>query len=562
MRLPTIDHHPPKPWLRRAVIAALHGALMTLFLPAFSAQAVQPLPRIKARSGSPQAEFYNTQTGQKFRPVGTNYVILRKNYHVNLNVGLYDPDATEAALSQMESWGNNVVRLWIDYGWPDNQADGYYGASGPIETDTPDLYQPYLDNLIDFLRRCTAHHIYAILDCDGFPSNHYYYNLISAEPNIDGYDSVAFLNSTFPPAKSLYLQELVGAVGSVDGGALLSTVFSWEIRNEIYMFDTDKPWSMTSGTVTTADGQTYDMADATSRQQCADNNVSNFMNTVAQAIRQVDPDAMVAASVFTFYAVGLNGPNGLMPGTAITGRHPARPLKLMNDTTLSYIDIHAYLHETTDLAADLESSELSQLDLTQKPLMMGEFGAPENYITDLPSAASALYNWRETAYGLGFSGALLWTYDTQSQSPHYWAATDQNGYIGNLLGLTTARLSTGGITTTNGSPVPVTVTFNRPVTGFSLADIGVSNGSATNLTGSGANYTFDLVPAGSGNVTVVVGDSVAQDPSGNGNAAVVAPLSILNIQGLPLATWPLAFTLFLLAIAVIRRRKARYSRDT
>ena len=44
------------------------------------------------------------------------------------------------------------------------------------------------------------------------------------------------------------------------------------------------------------------------------------------------------------------------------------------------------------------------------------------------------------------------------------------------------------------SPIPVTVTFSEPVTGFTLAGITVSNATVANLAGSGALYTFDLVP--------------------------------------------------------------------
>ena len=44
------------------------------------------------------------------------------------------------------------------------------------------------------------------------------------------------------------------------------------------------------------------------------------------------------------------------------------------------------------------------------------------------------------------------------------------------------------------APIPVTVTFSEPMTGFSLAGITVSNATAANLVGSGALYTFDLIP--------------------------------------------------------------------
>ncbi len=65
----------------------------------------------------------------------------------------------------------------------------------------------------------------------------------------------------------------------------------------------------------------------------------------------------------------------------------------------------------------------------------------------------------------------------------------------------------------------VTVTFSEPVTGFGLSDVFVSNGTLSNLLGSGSIYTFNLTPEDDGDVTVDVVAGVAFDSAGNGNAA-------------------------------------------
>ena len=83
----------------------------------------------------------------------------------------------------------------------------------------------------------------------------------------------------------------------------------------------------------------------------------------------------------------------------------------------------------------------------------------------------------------------------------------------------TVALASAASDPTSTSPIPVTVTFSEPVTGFLAGDITASNGSVTNLSGSGASYTFDLVPAGAGTVTADVAQNVATDPAGNGNTA-------------------------------------------
>ncbi len=68
-------------------------------------------------------------------------------------------------------------------------------------------------------------------------------------------------------------------------------------------------------------------------------------------------------------------------------------------------------------------------------------------------------------------------------------------------------------------PFTVTVTFSEAVTGFDLADVVVTNGTTSSLSGSGGSYSFDVTPLGEGQVTLDITAHVAQDSSGNYNAA-------------------------------------------
>lgn len=61
----------------------------------------------------------------------------------------------------------------------------------------------------------------------------------------------------------------------------------------------------------------------------------------------------------------------------------------------------------------------------------------------------------------------------------------------------------------------VTATFSENVTGFSAASLNVSNGTASNVSGSGAIYTFEVSPAADGEVTVQALQGAAQDGAGN-----------------------------------------------
>ncbi len=73
--------------------------------------------------------------------------------------------------------------------------------------------------------------------------------------------------------------------------------------------------------------------------------------------------------------------------------------------------------------------------------------------------------------------------------------------------------------TTSVSPIPVTVTFSDAATGFIAADITVANGAVSNFSGSGALYTFDLIPASQGLVTADIAAGAALDSQNNGNTA-------------------------------------------
>ena len=63
----------------------------------------------------------------------------------------------------------------------------------------------------------------------------------------------------------------------------------------------------------------------------------------------------------------------------------------------------------------------------------------------------------------------------------------------------------------------VEIEFARPVSGFELGGISVTNGSAANLTGSGADYRAVITPAADGTVVVRVLADAALDDAGSSN---------------------------------------------
>jgi 6-phosphogluconolactonase (cycloisomerase 2 family) len=79
------------------------------------------------------------------------------------------------------------------------------------------------------------------------------------------------------------------------------------------------------------------------------------------------------------------------------------------------------------------------------------------------------------------------------------------------------------LTSPDGSSVtaafPVNVTFSETVTGFTLGDVVVGNGTASGFSGSGLSYALTVTPAADGDVTIDVAAGAAQDAAGNDNAA-------------------------------------------
>lgn len=70
---------------------------------------------------------------------------------------------------------------------------------------------------------------------------------------------------------------------------------------------------------------------------------------------------------------------------------------------------------------------------------------------------------------------------------------------------------------TNASQVSVTFLFSEPVTGFTAADVSLTNANAGGFSGSGTTYTLQVAPTADGQVTIAVADAICVDLAGNPN---------------------------------------------
>ena len=180
------------------------------------------------------------------------------------------------------------------------------------------------------------------------------------------------------------------------------------------------------------------------------------------------------------------------------------------------------------------------------------FGAYGQVVETLPPGFSYMYSSlsdgavtiedRELSFILLGETSFTYTVTVPSAAGHYsfsGVLTNFEGEevpVGGALTITVGALPTVSVSRAAGSedakvrpgsPVSLTATFSRPVSGFAIDDIIVGNGAAGNFAGSGAIYTFDVTPDDIGEVTVDISAGVAEDADGNGNAA--APRFSLGI---------------------------------
>jgi alpha-tubulin suppressor-like RCC1 family protein len=71
-------------------------------------------------------------------------------------------------------------------------------------------------------------------------------------------------------------------------------------------------------------------------------------------------------------------------------------------------------------------------------------------------------------------------------------------------GAPTVTLSSAVASPTSISPIAITATFSQPVTGLTTSGFSVTNGTVSGLTGSGASYSFNVIPGANGAVSVSI----------------------------------------------------------
>jgi hypothetical protein len=406
--LPAAAHFTPTPTnanLSPTLIQTDISIRATPILPVITPTSALPKHRIGLRSTGDRVEFYDHLDGGQFIPRGYNYVrvgILQPpcldtgiTYHTTFNVGEYDAGRVDQDLSQMQQSGYNVVRVFL--------------SPACMVNANLSLSQEYLANLADFLGRASAHQIFTILTIDDF------YHLAEGLPwqqDIQSPNS-RYLMAEDIPLEGQRWEQLVDALVRLH--APVEDIFAYELQNEVSFMKDVPPLSLSSGILLTGNGKQYDLSNSQSRQSMMDENLAHWIDGVRREILRVDPTALVSVG---------------FPLLGTKDNRTVRFSSILTDSTADLVDIHPYPGFGSSLAQLVEYFQI--VGNPNKPLLMGEFGAPTLTYPDAAQAAQAVEDWQIASCRYGFDGWLFWTYNTIEDS-NFWTASDQNGTINRWL---------------------------------------------------------------------------------------------------------------------------------
>ncbi len=390
---------------------------------------VQPLERIAVKPGISGAQFVLNRSGKPFYVRGFNYVRLEPGHSTfdaatDTTDAHYEPERAEEMFETLEKHGYNTVRVFLI-----GRSKANPGVGGNYET-TQGNYEPYMDNVIDFLRRATRHNIrvFPTFGDGGLPMNAYYYDRFEG-PKLN--KNVLFLTKEGIDARIEFITSFLSYVKEKDPN-LLPTLLGLQCQNEAYMKADAWPFSETKGQFRAANGKRYDLSDTKERQALMDEGYTYYHKCIAKAVKAIDPNMLVAEGVFVPRAVGKDYEKdaGLWPGRFKDDRYPPT-LTALGDGVLDFLDVHFYRSNTKESVEKAFRNNLASTGLfdkemksirMNKPLIIGEFGAFDFVEKTFEEAVDNMAIVRDLALKERVNGMLFWTYDCLEQKRLYHAA--------------------------------------------------------------------------------------------------------------------------------------------
>jgi hypothetical protein len=337
-------------------------------------------PRWIVRDGT---QFIDTRTGSEFVPIGVNLLMKRGGGGPDRMFETYDPDWVDQQLTEIEGLGFNTVRFFLDM------------CMGCTSTDQG-IRADYLDHLADLLTRIEAHGLVAMPTSNDVPDPGYSNRLPCCEP-FGGYRNSLYLSAEGQRIAAEYWTDLIR--GLEQRGAPTHNILGWELANEQFYLRDVPPISLRQGTITTADGEKYDLADDDAVATMVVSNLRQYITTVGDTIRNLDEGAMVTMGFFSS-----DQPDA---GRVANDNRWVVPQQILEQSTLDFVDLHAYpglggRWDTIGAAFGLTDRSFDY------PVILGEFGAFEDAYGDADTGAAAMARWQTASCDFGFRGWLLW----------------------------------------------------------------------------------------------------------------------------------------------------------
>lgn len=399
---------------------------------------LEPLERIAIRRGEKEAQFFLKDSKGPFFVTGFNYVRLRAaegashgdhstfDADTKTTKACYDADRAEAMFSALSKGGYNTVRVFII-----GRSHVNPGIAGEYET-TKALHEPYMENVLDFLRRATRHRIrvFPTLGDGELPLNAYYRERVPGK----GHNlNVPVLTAEGVAARVKHITAFLSYIKGKEP-ALLPTLLGLQCQNEACLHADQWPFTEKSGAFKAANGRTYDLARTEERQALMDDGYRHYHERIVEAVKAVDAEALVSEGIFVPRAVGMEATQhgGVWPGKKSDERYPPT-LTSLGRGRLDFLDVHFYrtsAQEPVEQAfrLNLGSSGLFTPEMDEarktKPVIMGEFGAFDSVEKTFEEAVNSMAQVRDLALKERLNGMLYWTYDCFEQPGLHHAAKD------------------------------------------------------------------------------------------------------------------------------------------
>jgi hypothetical protein len=404
--------------IERCLIVAGVLFLASGSIPAQGSKLTAPNHPIGVRMVKNNAELYDRSTNKRFMVRGTNYIRLADLkkfegnmllYHSTFNTGRYEATRMLRDMQKMVKSGYNVVRVFLNA-----------ATEGGIRSKGDSLSDDYIKNLSDFLIKAKENKLYVILTLDWIPVP----VPLSPPPSAWCSDyqcsSVHILTEDGIRANQNFFTRLVRNL--LAHKAPTDMILAYELRNEL-TFDSElPPLSLTSGSVTTANGKTYDLSSAVEKNRMLEEGLVYWIDRVRGSILQVDPTALIS--------VGFIPPGG--PNPARVGEKKISVVgQVIRKSLLDVVDIHVY--------PDAGGPTLSQLaenfgivGFNAKPVIMGEFGALTEQYPSREAALRKMVDLQAASCALGIDGWIFWAWQIE-KNPDTYNLMDDNEIMNLIL---------------------------------------------------------------------------------------------------------------------------------